>query len=86
MKRKDLGIMVRYLTGHAHLRQHNKIAKTPQPQYVDQPQMQYILHDLDDNHQGDYDRKIICQLCKLSGKEETPFHLARECLGHGKQG
>ena len=81
MNRKDLGGMVRYLTGHAHLRRHNKIANTPQPQFVDQPQMQYTLHDPDDNHQGEYDRDIVCRLCKLPGKEETPFHMATECLG-----
>ena len=34
MCRFDLGIMVRYLSGHAHLRRHNKIAKTPQETFT----------------------------------------------------
>ena len=84
MSRYDLGIMVRYLTGHAHLRRHNKIAKTPQPIFYEYPEMKYSLKDPDDNHEGDHDRQITCRLCKLAGKEETPFHLATECLAAWK--
>ena len=84
MSRYDLGIMVRYLTGHAHLRRHNKIAKTPQPIFYEYPEMKYSLKDPNDNHEGDHDRQITCRLCKLAGKEETPFHLATECLAAWK--
>ena len=79
MSRFDLGIMVRYLTGHVHLRRHNKIAKTQQPVYTDLPEMKYNLQDPDDSHSGPYDRQITCRLCKLKGKEETPYHLVTEC-------
>ena len=81
MGRKNLGIMVRYLTGHAHLRRHNKIASTQQPIPYDQPQMLYNLHDPDDKHIGRYDREVMCRLCKLPGTEETPYHIATDCLG-----
>ena len=30
---------------------------------------------------GATDREVTCQLCKLVGKEKTPYHLAAECLG-----
>ena len=80
LSRHDFGIMVRYLTGHAHLRRHNKIAKTPQETYFDQPEMRYQMVDPDDNHTGPFDREITCRLCKLNGREETPSHLAKECL------
>ena len=49
MSRADVGIMVRYLTGHAHLRRHNKIAKTQQPTFVEFPEMKYMLQDPDDD-------------------------------------
>ena len=42
--------------------------------------MKYRLVDPDDNHYGTYDRSIVCRLCKIKGSEETPFHLASECL------
>ena len=84
MNRLDLGIMIRYLTGHAHLRRHNKIANTLQPRSVDLPQMRYNLHDPDDNHKGSFDRDVMCRLCQLNGREETPFHLATECLAAWK--
>ena len=37
--------------------------------------------DPDDNYTGDFDRQITCRISKLKGKEETPYHLAAECLG-----
>ena len=80
MGRSDLGIMIRYLTGHAHLRRHNMIANTQQEIYVDRPRMRYNLQDPDDNHTGTFDDRIMCRLCQLPGREETPYHLARECL------
>ena len=73
--------MVRYLTGHAHLRRHKDIANTQQPVFMDLPQMKYTLEDPDENHIGDFKRQITCRVCKLKGREETPFHLAAECLG-----
>ena len=27
-----------------------------------------------------FDRDVMCRLCQLSGREETPYHLATECL------
>lgn len=80
MGRKDLGMMVRYLTGHAHLGRHNKIAQTPGELYYDLPQRKYEMEDPDENLIGPFDKDITCRLCKIEGKEETPFHLATECL------
>ena len=73
--------MVRYLTGHAHLRRHNKIANTPQPVFYEFPEMAYNMTDPDDNYDKSFDRQVTCRLCKLKGREETPFHLVSECLG-----
>lgn len=73
--------MICYITGHAHLRRHNKMANTPQDIYYDLLQMKYKMADPDDDHHGTFDREVTCRLCKLKGKEETPFHLAAECLG-----
>ena len=42
--------------------------------------MKYSLNDPEDNHIGCYDREVTCRLCQLNGKEETPYHLAKECL------
>ena len=81
LNRHDLGIMVRYLTGHAHLRRHNKIAKTPQPVFYEYPEMKYNMEDPDDWFTDTFDRQITCRLCKLKGREETPYHLVTECLG-----
>ena len=81
MNRHDLGIMVRYLTGHAHLRRHNKIAKTPQPVFFEFPEMSYKFKDPDDWYTDPFDRQITCRICKLKGREETPYHLVTECLG-----
>ena len=47
---------------------------------MDQPQMEYKLQDPDDNHTKPFDKSIICRLCKLNGRAETPYHLATECL------
>ena len=57
------------------------IANTPQPTFCELPEKQYELKDPDDCHTGDFDRQITCRICKLKGREETPYHLAAECLG-----
>ena len=66
--------------GHAHLRRHNKIANTVQDQYADLLQMKYKLEDPNDNYNGTFDREATCRLCQLPGKEETPYHMAKEFL------
>ena len=81
LNRNDLGIMIRYLTGHAHLRRHNKIADTKQPRHMDFPMMEYHLADPDDQLSDPEDWEVICRLCKLKNTEETPYHLATSCLG-----
>ena len=80
MGRKDLGLMVRYLTGHAHLRRHNKIANTMQPTYANFPRMKYSLVDPDDDEKEPLDWDVICRLCQIKSTEETPLHLMAECL------
>ena len=69
MCRLDLGLMVRYLTGHAHLRRHNKIANT----MLGWNCQKCSLQDPDELVETD-DREIRCRLCKLKGREETPAH------------
>ena len=49
------------------------------PFKVELPEMQYSLQDPDELVETD-DREIRCRLCKLKGREETPYHIARECL------
>ena len=39
------------------------------------------MKDPDDNYTGLFDRQITCRICKLKGREETPYHIASECLG-----
>ena len=80
MNRFDLGIIVRYTTGHAHLRRHNKIANTPQECFYDLPEMKYNLVDPDDESGPGIDRDQVCRLCKIKSKAETPHHMATECL------
>ena len=70
MNRGDLGVIMRYTTGHAHLLRHNKIAGTLDPPLVRYPLPQYSLVDPDDNHSGPEDIDIRCRLCDLKGKEE----------------
>ena len=43
--------------------------------------MEYRIKDPDDNFDKDFQRKLTCRICKLKGREETPMHLAFECLG-----
>ena len=52
---------------------------TLQQTYSDLPQMEYKMKD--PVAVGATDREVTCQLCKLVGKEKTPYHLAAECLG-----
>ena len=71
--------MVRYTTGHAHLRRHNKIAGTSEPMALTRPEPLYKLSDPDDKNIPD-DETIRCRLCKIPGKEETPMHIFQDCL------
>ena len=45
-----------------------------------QQALKYCLLDPDDDHIGPFDRDIMCRLCQLEGREETPYHLATDCL------
>ena len=78
MSRTDLGYIIRYTTGHAHLRRHNKIAGTLQPRSFG-PEPFYDMKDPDDHDVSD-DPEVRCRLCRLKGKEETPYHIVTECL------
>ena len=73
----NVGILIRYTTGHAHLRRHSKIANTMQPKQVTHPRPLYKLQDNDDNHQG---HDLTFRLCQLKGTEKTLFHLLQSCL------
>ena len=79
LNRHDLGILVRYTTGHAHLRRHNKIAGTAEQMALTRPEPRYNLHDPDESTMMD-DEEIRCRLCKLHGREETPIHIFQDCL------
>ena len=79
LTKHELGIIMRYTTGHAHLRRHNALAGTNQPMAIDRPRPQYTMQDPE--HKGKAVAEAIqCRLCKCEDKEETPYHLARECL------
>ena len=80
MSRADLGIIMRYTTGHAHLLRHNKITGTLGDRPIRFPLPQYKLNDPDDGHIGKEDIDIRCRLCDLRGSEETPFHILKDCL------
>ena len=80
LNRYDLGILVRYTTGHAHLRRHNKIAGTMPPYQVLNPQPRYELTDPDELIFDNDDSDIRCRLCKLIGRVETPYHILQDCL------
>lgn len=79
LSKHELGIIMRYTTGHAHLRRHNDIAGTNQPRALDMPQPLYTMED-PESVGPMVKRNIQCRVCKLESKEETPFHLARDCL------
>ena len=79
MSRHDMGLYIRYVTGHAHLRRHNKVLGTTQPMTVTLPEPMYQLQDPDDRDIRD-DPETRCRLCNLKGHEETPLHIFRECL------
>ena len=84
LSRFDLGILVRYTTGHVHLRRHNKIAGTGSEMALTRPEPRYELNDPDDTFTTD-DEEVRCRLCKLRGKEETPIHIFKECLAVWRQ-
>ena len=79
LNRHELGILIRYTTGHAHLRRHNKITGTSLPMSLTRPEPRYSLDDPEETNEAD-DEEIRCRLCKLKGKEETPIHIFRDCL------
>ena len=80
MSRADLGIIMRYTTGHAHLLRHNKIAGTLGARPICFPLPQYKLIDPDDRFEGSEDIDIRCRLCDLKGSVETPYHILKDCL------
>ena len=41
--------------------------------------------DPDDNFTGYSNPDITCRLCKLKGREETPYHIMKDCLGAWRQ-
>ena len=78
MSKCDLSTLVRYTTGHAHLRRHNKLAGTSQPLPVLKPEQRIIIKD---PSESDFrvDEEIRCRLCQSKDKEETPHHIITEC-------
>ena len=81
LNRRDLGVYLRYVTGHCHLRRHNNLIGIETKDYRSVPPNSYKLHDPDtDKNWGIGSTKNMCRLCKLHGTEETPFHLLTECL------
>ena len=79
LNRYDLGILIRYVTGHAHLRRHNKILGIENPEIEPYSKENYMLHDPNDDHVGQFDTQTICRLCKLKGRQETPTHILLDC-------
>ena len=79
LNRFDLGILTRYVTGHAHLRRHNKIAGITNPEIQAYNKDDYIYKDPEDNHTGHFDDQTLCRLCRLKGRQETPMHILLEC-------
>ena len=67
----DRGILIRYTTGHAHLRGHNKLTGSMLPRALTRPEPEYILKDPHDDPSVKDDEEIRCRLCNLKGKEET---------------
>ena len=78
MNRYDLGILMRYTTGHAHLRRHNKIAGTIQPGTYG-PENQYKMDNPEVGSPQETDASIRCRLCDMKGREETPYHIFTDC-------
>ena len=82
LNRHDLGILIRYTTGHAHLRRHNKIANTCLPTPIPYPENKHSLKDPEEfrySHLPD-DFEVRCRKCQIKGSAETPTHLFKECL------
>ena len=85
MNRHNLGMIMRYVTGHVHLRRHNYIANTANPVPIPYPENCHKLTDPDDdmfkNNVANYENfQIRCRKCNLKGSEETPMHLFKDCL------
>ena len=93
LKKTDLGILVRHVTGHAHLARHNIIAQTALAS--DNSQSHYSDNDASvienaDNILDTVDiskdkHNAICRLCHLRGMEETPLHLVLKCPATWKE-
>ena len=90
LSKTDLGILIRNVTGHAHLARHNAIANTedkPDQQSEDanmslEDNAGEILDTVDINKSK---HSAICRLCQLRGMEETPLHLVLECPATWKE-
>ena len=78
LNRYDLGILIRYTTGHAHLRRHNKIANTIQPKAFG-PHMKYSMENPAEDPTIMDDPDTRCRLCDIKGNQETPMHMVRDC-------
>ena len=78
LSRKDMGLRIRYTADHAHLRRHNdKLGIKPMP--VQGPLPNYKLRDPEEDTSIPHNPDAMCRLCKLPGKEETPWHLLTDC-------
>ena len=87
LTKSALGILVRNITGHAHLARHNALTGTHTADYDDDTDGSTD----EDSMSGDNTRLFVevdttrwkhraaCRLCKIRGSEETPVHLALDC-------
>ena len=79
LNRYELGLLIRYTTGHVNLTRHNKITGSEVPRALTRPEPRYNMQDPEDVVLTD-DEEIRYRLCNLKGKEETPMHMVSECL------
>ena len=79
LNRYDLGILIRYVTGHAHLRHHNTKLGIVNPEIEAYDYRKYATRDPDDDHSGLFNTQRMCRLCQLKGRSETPRHILLEC-------
>lgn len=95
LNRHDLDLLVRNVTGHAHLQRHNTLIT--QGRYADSTKSRDLAYSLTGNeNEFDYTRTqseiddltdphlagMTCRHCKLHNTVETPIHLYDECLAH----
>ena len=79
LTRYELGTLIRYVTGHVHLRKQNFNTGDLITTRAPFPEMQYDLTHPEEIEESANGWKYRCRLCQLKGTEETPLHLYRDC-------